>query len=68
VAISADGKLLATASASGAIEIYNLEPWKHLKTLQLQTGPVHQVLFSNDGKYLIAGFADGTLRFFGIYP
>ena len=68
VTISADGKILAAASASGSIELYHLETMKHIKTLDLETGPVYQVLFSNDGKYLIAGFADGTLRFFGLYP
>ena len=68
VAISADGKLLALASRSGTIEIYNLETLKYLKTLNLRTGPVHHVAFSHDGKYLVAGFADGTLRFFGLHP
>ncbi len=68
VAISKDGRLLATASNGGAIEIYNLETMQLIKTLALQTGPVQQVLFSNNGKYLISGLSDGTLRFFGIYP
>jgi WD40 repeat protein len=68
VAISADGKLLALASRSGTIEIYSLETLSHLKTLSLRTGPVHHLVFSNNGKYLIAGFADGTLRFFGLHP
>jgi eukaryotic-like serine/threonine-protein kinase len=68
IAISSDRTLLAAASASGNIEIYNLETLELLKTLNLQTGPVHQVLFSHDQKYLIAGLADGTIRFFGLYP
>ncbi|MBI5824423.1 MAG: protein kinase [Chloroflexi bacterium] len=68
VAISRDGRLLATASNGGVIEIYNLETMDLIKTIPLQTGPVQQVLFSNNGKYLISGLSDGTLRFFGIYP
>lgn len=68
VAISGDRKLLAAASASGSVEIYNLETLELVKTLNLQTGPVHQILFSHDQKYLIAGSSDGTIRFFGIYP
>ncbi len=67
-AISADGKLLAAASASGAIEIYSLETYELLKTLQLNTGPVNQVSFSSNGKFLIAGSADGTVRVFGLQP
>jgi len=68
VALSNDGKLLATASASGTIEIYNLETLELIKMLDAQTGAINQVLFSNNGKYLIAGSSDGTLRFFGLYP
>ena len=67
-AISADGKLLAAASTSGAIEIYDLETYELLTTLELKTGPINQITFSNDGKYIISGSADGTVRFFGLYP
>ena len=68
VAISSDGNLLAAASAGGTIEIYNLETLERIKTLDLQTGPIHHVVFSNKSEYLIAGLADGTLRIFGLYP
>jgi WD40 repeat protein len=59
---------LAAASGGGAIEIYNLRTGALIKTLETRTGAVYQVLFSNDGKYLIAGLADGTIRFFGLQP
>jgi serine/threonine protein kinase len=68
VAISMDGKLLAAASASGTIEIYDLATYELLKTLDLKTGPVNQITFSNNGKYIISGSADGTVRFFGLNP
>lgn len=72
VSISHDGRLLAAASAGGAIEIFDLVSLNSMKDpiniLELQTGAVNQVLFSNDGRYLIAGLADGTLRFFGLHP
>ena len=68
VTISNNGKLLATASVGGAIEIYNLETMELIKILDLRTAPINQVLFSNDGKYIISGSSDGTLRFFGLYP
>jgi len=66
VTLSRDGKLLVTASQSGAIEIYNLETMVMIKSLDLFTGPINQVLFTNDGRYLIAGSNDGTLRIFGL--
>jgi serine/threonine protein kinase/WD40 repeat protein len=67
--ISNDSKLLATASDGGVIEIYTIEDLSQpIKTLNILTGPIYQVLFSNNGKYLIAGLADGTLRFYGINP
>ena len=68
VAISSDGRLLAAASASGTIEIYNLETMKPIKVLDLKTGPIYHISFSNNREYIIAGLADGTLRFFGLYP
>ncbi len=67
-ALSPDGKLLAAASASGAIEIYSLETYELLKTIELKTGSVNQVSFSNDGKFIITGSADGTVRVFGLRP
>lgn len=68
VAVSQDGKLLASASYDGIIEIYNLETLDRIKTMYLATGPVNQVLFTHDGRYLIAGMEDGTLRIFGLHP
>jgi WD40 repeat protein len=67
-AISMDGKLLAAASASGTIEIYSLETYELLKTLELKTGSVNQVSFSNNGNFIITGSADGTVRVFGLHP
>lgn len=68
VAISKDRKLLASVSTDGLLEIYNLGGTNLLKTLDLHTGPINQVLFSNNGKYIITGSTDGTIRFFGLYP
>jgi WD40 repeat protein len=66
IAMSVDGSLLAATSASGTVEIYDLATLKLIKTVDLETGPVNQVLFSNDGKYIILGSTDGTVRFFGL--
>lgn len=68
VAVSPNGTLLASSSASGTIEIYDLLTLELVKTLDLHAGPVHQVLFSNNGKYIILGAADGTVRLFGVHP
>jgi WD40 repeat protein len=68
VTISSDGVLLAAASASGVIEIYNLTTMELVKTLDAHTAPVNTLLFSADGGYLISGSSDGTVRFWGLYP
>lgn len=67
-AISPDGKLLAAVSSNGSIEIFSLETYERLVTLDLKTGPVNQITFSHDGKFIITGSADGTIRFFGLNP
>lgn len=68
VAISNDGTLLAAASASGVIEIYDLATSELLQTLDTHTSPVDQITFSADQKYLISGSDDGTVRLWGLYP
>ena len=68
VAISNDGTLLAAASASGVIEIYDLATLELLKTLDTHTSKVNQITFSNDQKYLISGSDDGTVRLWGLQP
>jgi WD40 repeat protein len=68
VAISNDGTLLAAASASGVIEIYDLATLELLQTLDTHTSKVNQITFSNDQKYLISGSDDGTVRIWGLQP
>ena len=68
VAVSNNGALLASASSSGVIEIYDLETLELITTLNLHAGSVNQVYFSNDGKYIISGTTDGTIRIFGLHP
>jgi WD40 repeat protein len=67
VAISIDGTFLAVALESGDLEIYNLKTRQLLKDLELKAGPINQVLFSNNGKYIIIVSSDGTMRFFGYH-
>lgn len=68
VSVSKDGRLLAAASTSGVIEIYDLTTMKLLKSIDILTSPVNQVTFSSDQKYLITASADGTVRVWGVYP
>jgi WD40 repeat protein len=68
VAVSQDGELLAAASASGTIEVYDLASMELVKTLDLHSAAINRILFSNDGKYIISGSTDGTVRLFGLYP
>lgn len=66
VAISLDGKLIAAASASGVIEIYDLASNTLVDTISGHSASVTQVLFTNDLKYIISASTDGTVRFWGI--
>jgi WD40 repeat protein len=68
VAVSPNGELLAAASASGKIEIYDLASTELIQTLDLHSAEINRLLFSNDGKYIISGSTDGTVRLFGLYP
>jgi WD40 repeat protein len=67
VAVSNDGTLLAIALENGMLEIYNLANGQLLKDVDFHTGPVNQVVFSNNGEYIITASSDGTLRFFGLH-
>ena len=61
IAYSADGSLLAIASSIG-IWIYDADTGQELNLLTGHTSPVYSVAFSRDGRYLVSGSMDSTVR------
>ena len=62
IAISPDGRQVATANKEGTIMLFDMGSGKRLKTLSAQKGWVLAVAFSPDGKYLYGGGEDKTVK------
>jgi WD40 repeat protein len=62
VAISPDGKLLATGSYDNTVKLWDFATGKELHTLKGHTNQVYTVAFSPDGNLLASGSQDKTIR------
>ena len=66
IALSPDGRLLATGSADETVKIWEVETGRALQTLQGHSQAVTDVAFSADGRLLATGSADKTARLWDI--
>jgi WD40 repeat protein len=62
VAISKDGKFLATASADGTVKIWDFTTGKEVQVLKGHTGMVNTVTFNKDASLVVSGGLDKTIR------
>ena len=52
---SPDGKILVVASSKSSLRFFNTNDWKLNGELNGHTGPINDLQFSQDGRYLVSG-------------
>ena len=62
VAISADGKTLASSSYGGKIKVWNLSNGKLLHTINAHTDAIESLVISPDGKIIASGSWDNHIK------
>jgi WD40 repeat protein/transcriptional regulator with XRE-family HTH domain len=62
VALSADGRLLASGGQDGAVRLWEVPGGRLLATLEVHPTGVWSVTLSGDGRLLASGGVDGTVR------
>jgi len=63
VALTADGKRLASGSYDSSVRIWEVESGKQITKMRGNLGPVYAVCFAPNEKYLVAAGAAGRLQF-----
>lgn len=66
IAISKDGKLMASGSADSSIIIWDASTFQVIRRIAVHKGQVTSLDFSPDGKTLISGSTDKSLRLWNV--
>lgn len=67
IAFNVDGQLFGVATAEG-LELYNGITGSYISTLTQFTSEITALSFSNDGRFLMTGHADGAVNIWGVPP
>lgn len=67
VAVTPNGKVVATGSTDGSIRLLHIRNGKVLKTLAGHSGPIWSLAISPDGKTIASGSGDNTVRLWDLY-
>lgn len=62
VAVSSNGRLMASGGEDRTLIVWDLGTGKRLKTMTGHTGFIYSVSFNSDSTVLVSGSADGTVR------
>lgn len=62
LAVSPDGRILASGSMDKTIRLWSLPDGKLLQTLEGHTGQINDLAFRQDGGLLVSGSGDATIR------
>ncbi|MEH1886546.1 serine/threonine-protein kinase [Nostoc sp.] len=66
VAISPDGKTIASSGGDGTIKLWNLATGKEISSLNAYSQQVNAVAISPDGKTLVSGSDDSTIKIWNL--
>ena len=66
LAISPDGKILASGSYDDTIKLWELDTGKNLRTLTGHSGDIEAIAISPDGQILASGGDDGTIKLWNL--
>lgn len=62
IALSPDGRRIATGDMDGGVKVFNTETQRELASLSRHDGPIRVLVISIDGQLLLSASHDGTIK------